>query len=353
MEGVPLDHHEPAPEDAEDEKRKHLHPTSKDVARLANVSRTTVSFVLNNQSDAKISEATKKRVLRAAEQLGYVPNRLASTLRSGRSDLVILPYFDWPYNPSSTSYLQELASQVESLGYTVMLRFIRGKDKHNLARKIAAYQPIGVIFSYEELSQSDVELLKRNGVRGILALQREPNSMIPTMHYDFSVIGEGVSKYLVSRGYKDIAVVVPQDPRIHDMGIERLEGIKRVGKKETINVEQISLGYNPTSAAQLARQWKQGQKPDAVFTYNDEYGMLLMSALQDAGFSIPADIALIGCDNLPLCEMLRPRLTSVNIDSSNQASDIAAYFDQLIKGQENNEMRRMKITYEIVERESC
>src|SRR5207302_10665646 len=64
-------------------------PTSADVARLANVSRATVSFVLNNVWDSRVSEETQERVMKAAEELGYVPHAIARSLRAGRSNLVI------------------------------------------------------------------------------------------------------------------------------------------------------------------------------------------------------------------------------------------------------------------------
>src|SRR5262249_53511284 len=72
-----------------------------------------------------------------------------------------------------------------------------------------------------------------------------------------------------------------------------------------------------------AQQWLQKPRPTAVFTYNDEFGMLLMRALQDAGLRVPGDIALVGADDLPLCTLLRPRLSSVYLDIQASAQAIA------------------------------
>ena len=67
--------------------------TSEDVARLAGVSRTTVSFVLNNKPDARISETTRAKVLQAAAKLGYLPNRIAQSLKTNRTGVIgpVLP----------------------------------------------------------------------------------------------------------------------------------------------------------------------------------------------------------------------------------------------------------------------
>lgn len=327
-------------------------PTSADVARLANVSRATVSYVLNNVPDARVSEATKERVWQAAEKLGYVPHEIASSLRSGRSDLVLLPFFDWPYNQSSITYLQALAQQIDQLGYTVMLRFFGRRDQKMLARKIAAFHPIGVIVGAGELTHEDVALLARNGVKAILAYEGGQRADIPTIGVDFTSVGEHVGRYFVSKGYRPIAAIVPQDPRIIHLGLQRLEGLAKVGLQYGIPVQRIDLDFEPTQAAMVVEEWRNGSYPRAIFTYNDEYGMLLMSALQDSGFNIPGDIALVGCDDLAICELLRPRLTSVNLSQGGPERDIAAYLDDIIQGREPQTPPHMPVRCKIIMRES-
>lgn len=327
-------------------------PTSQDVARLAKVSRATVSYVLNDVPNARVSDATRERVLQAAEELGYVPHEMASSLRAKRNDLVLLPFFDWPYNPSSIAFLQELAIQLDRLGYSVLLRFFGIGDKNNLARKIAAFHPAGVIVVAEELTKADVDLLSRNGVRAILAYGRAPGASIPSISVDFTQVGEVVANYLIDKGHRQIAAIVPQDPRILHLGLQRLEGLERVACQHGLVIERIDLDFNNIQAAQLANRWKQAAHPSAVFCYNDEYALLLMSALQNAGFRVPQDIALVGCDNLPLCEMVRPRITSVALPPTTPAKEITAYFDQMIRGENNETTLNVQLSCEILARES-
>lgn len=327
-------------------------PTSLDVARLAKVSRATVSYVLNGISDSRISENTRERVIQAASQLGYIPHKNASSLRSGRSDLVLLPFFDWPYNHSSLTYLKELALRLDNMGYTVMLRFFKRGEKKMVARKIAASHPIGVIVGPDELSQNDVELLIKNGVKVILAYEGPSSPYLPSIAPDFTIIGEKVGEYLVMRGCKRIAVIVPQDLRIQQIGLQRLQGIERVASQYGTKVERIDLSLNPGEAALLALRWKRGNHPSAVFTYNDEFGLLLMGALQEAGLEIPQDIALIGCDDLPFCEMVRPRLTSVNIAPDTAARDTANYFHLLIQGRGGDVPPLLPLQCSLIVRES-
>ena len=327
--------------------------TSSDVASLANVSRATVSYVLNDVANEHISKETRARVLTAASQLGYVPHKIASSLRSGKSDLVLLPFFDVPYNQSSISSLQETALQLDKLGYTVMFRFFRKNTKKSVAHELAGSHPIGVILeSVGELTEADVYLLKRHGVRAILAYEGAPTSSISSIDIDFSSAGECAARYLASKGHKEIAVIVPRDERILDLGLKRLDGVRRVKKLLDIHVERVDLAFDTQEAAAIAAKWKQGNHPTAVFTYNDEYAFLLLSALKDVGFEIPKDIALVGCDDLPICELTRPRLSSMRSSPSAPSFDVANYFHHMIQGDIDEPPPHILLNCNMVVRES-
>jgi DNA-binding LacI/PurR family transcriptional regulator len=335
------------------EKLNSRLPTSQDVARLAGVSRATVSYVLNAAPGARISETTRQRVEKAAAELGYIPHKFASSLRSGHSDLVLLPFFDWPYNQNSINFLRELALQLDNLGYSVMLRFFGSRDRKTLAQKIATFHPIGMISVAGEFTKKDIDILSRNGVKAVLAYGAVRASPIPSVSIDFTSAGECAGRYLASKGHRHVAVIVPRDPRILHLGLQRLEGFRRIAKETGMKVEKVELGYDTRQAAALAASWVNPARPGAVFTYNDEYGMLLMAALQEAGFHLPADMALVGCDDLPLCEMLRPRLTSVNLGSGSPAHQVAVYFDQMIRGQTPTGSPNIPLVCNIVVRESA
>jgi DNA-binding LacI/PurR family transcriptional regulator len=328
-------------------------PTRADVARLANVSGATVSFVLNDVQTARISEATKERVRAAAAKLGYVPDELASSLRSGRNDLVLLPFFDWPYNQSSISFVQELARQLDRMGYSVMLRFFGQKDKRDLARRIASFHPAGVIVMSEELSPKDDEILARNGVRAVLVYGGTTGDPARTVPIDFTSAGELVGRYLLGKGHSRLAGIVPRDPRIVRVGIQRFEGLCRAAEGHNASIERIDLDYDTGQAAELAAAWKQGPRPSAVFAYNDEYAFLLLAALQDAGLRVPEDIALVGCDDLPLCELTRPRLTSMHSNAPERIAALVTYFDALIQDRAPEKPPDLGLSFELVVRESA
>jgi DNA-binding LacI/PurR family transcriptional regulator len=203
-----------------------------------------------------------------------------------------------------------------------------------------------------EFTKADIDILSRNGVKAVLAYGAASSAPLPSVSIDFTSVGDCAGRYLTSKGHHRIAVIVPRDPRILRLGLQRLEGLESVGSKFGIKIERVDLGFDTREAAALAAKWVAVTRPSAVFTYNDEYGMLLMTAFQDAGLKIPADIALVGCDDLPLCEMLRPRLTSVNLGSDSPAHEIAAYFDQMIRGKTPTGTPNIPLVCKVIVRES-
>ncbi len=330
-------------------------PTSLDVARLARVSRATVSYVLNETPNKTIRDETKARVRAAAAQLGYVPHEMASSLRAGRNDLVLLPFFDLPYNQSSIAFLQLLALQVEALGYAVVLRLFRHSDKAATIRKIASFHPVGVIVPTRELEPEDVKVLSRNGVRTILAYGHGETlraaAAIATI--DFAPVGALAAEHFAALGHRRLAVIMPRDPRIVQIGERRLAGVTRVAQERGLDVERVDLDFDVGQAAALAARWRAGSRPTAVFTYNDEYGLLLLSALQDVGLSVPGDIALIGCDGLSIGELARPRLTTIVFDTEGHTARIAAHFDDLLQGRAHETSLDVSTQCRLVVRESA
>jgi DNA-binding LacI/PurR family transcriptional regulator len=298
--------------------------TSLDVARRARVSRATVSYVLNGKLDSRISPDTRARVEAAAADLGYTPHAMARSLRTGRSNLILLPQPPHPPGPLLDAFIELLQARLRELGYLVVLHGDRrGLDVH-AARLWASMRPVGAIVWTEHVSAEAVEVLRNAGTRAFLALGMRPCPPLPSL---LTQIGEGIgacaATHLVARGHTSLGVIVPREAGIRELGLARLAGVERVTAERGLRVRHFNLTYDEAAAERLARQWRAAPPCSAVFTYNDEFGMLLMRALQDAGLRVPEDVALVGADNLPLCTLLRPRLSSVALDIQASAQAIA------------------------------
>ena len=114
--------------------------TSADVAAAAGVSRATVSYVLNGVHD-RISERTRERVFDAAERLGYVPNAVASALRAGRTEIVLLALPSWPLGPAVAEWVSAGVAALEELGYTPLVHFGHGGDTRELRARVRPRAP--------------------------------------------------------------------------------------------------------------------------------------------------------------------------------------------------------------------
>ncbi|MFF3425767.1 LacI family DNA-binding transcriptional regulator [Streptomyces sp. NPDC002602] len=286
-------------------------PTSADVARLAGVSRATVSYVLNNAEAVRISEPTRRKVRAAAEELGYVPHAAARSLRAGHTRIVLLPTSHVPIGPLYSTFLNELQWALRRLDYTVVQYGSLGLGGDEAARAWAELRPVAVISLGEiTLSARNVATLKRAGARAVITLGPVGVPGAHALVMDQAEVGVRAASHLVERGRRRIGVIVPEESGLELFSTPRLAGARSVAGAE---VEVLTMAYTEESAGALAARWAT-LGLDAVFAYNDEYAMLLMRALQDAGLRVPEDVAVMGADDLLIGRLLRPRLSTVALE---------------------------------------
>ncbi|MEU9609235.1 LacI family DNA-binding transcriptional regulator [Streptomyces sp. NPDC048057] len=289
-------------------------PTSADVARLAGVSRATVSYVLNNTASVRISEPTRRRVREAAEELGYVPHAAARSLRAGHTRMVLLPTASFPTGPRYEQFLAELQWALRRLDYTVVQYGGLGLDGDEAARAWAELRPVAVVSLGDAgLTPHGVDVLKRSGAKAVITLGSRRVAGAHCLVMDQTEVGVRAVAHLVERGRRAIGVVMPQEPGLGPSAELRMEGARRAAATAGARIEPLPLSYAEEPAAELAGRWR-GLGLDAVFTYNDDYAVLLMRALKDEGIAIPTQTAVIGADDLLLGRLQRPRLSTVHID---------------------------------------
>ncbi|MGP3689682.1 LacI family DNA-binding transcriptional regulator [Streptomyces sp. IBSNAI002] len=324
-------------------------PTSADVARLAGVSRATVSYVLNNAEAVRISEPTRRKVREAAEELGYVPHAAARSLRAGHTRIVLLPTSHVPVGPLYSTFLNELQWALRRLDYTVVQYGSLGLSGDEAARAWAELRPVAVISLGEiTLSAHNVATLKRSGARAVITMG--PVS-VPGAHalvMNQEEVGARAAAHLIERGRRRIGVIVPEEDGLELFSAPRLAGAREAARRlgavrdaagagagdDTAagggaGIEVLPMAYSEESAAALAARWR-GLGLDGVFAYNDEYAMLLMRALQDEGLRVPEDVAVIGADDLLIGRLLRPRLSTVQIELPT-GDHLAALVDRAVR----------------------
>ncbi|MFI1366510.1 LacI family DNA-binding transcriptional regulator [Streptomyces griseochromogenes] len=325
-------------------------PTSADVARLAGVSRATVSYVLNNTSAVRISEPTRRRVREAARELGYVPHAAARSLRAGHSRMVLMPAPEFPVGPLYSGFLDELQSALGHLDYTVVQYGAVGLQGDEAARAWAELRPVAVLVPGTGLGPQGVAVLKRAGARAVVTLGPERVDGAHALLTDHGAVGHCAAAHLRARGRRRIGVVVPEGPGLEAFSRPRLAGVRQALRGAEASVTELPLAYTEQAAAELAARWPE-LGLDAVFAYNDEYAMLLMRALQDEGVSIPQDVALVGADDLMLGRLLRPRLSTVHIELPS-GRDLAELVDRAVRDPGGEPEVRKVLGASLVQRDS-
>ncbi|MEG3627921.1 LacI family DNA-binding transcriptional regulator [Streptomyces poriticola] len=325
-------------------------PTSADVARLAGVSRATVSYVLNNASAVRISEPTRRRVREAAEELGYVPHAAARSLRAGHSRMVVMPAPTFPVGPLYHRFLGELQGALGRLDYTVVQYGTVGLPGDEAARVWAELRPVAVLVPGPGLGPQGVQVLKRSGARAVVTLGTEPVEGAHALLMDHEAVGDCAGRHLYDRGRRRIGVVVPREPGLGLFSAPRVRGVRRAVHDSDATVTELPLGYDERDAERLAARWDT-LGLDAVFAYNDEYAMLLCRALQDAGVAVPGGTAVVGADDLMLGRLLRPRLSTVHIELPS-ARDLAELVDRAVRDPGAAPERHKVLGATLVHRES-
>lgn len=307
--------------------------TSSEVARRAGVSRATVSYVLNGVENQRISAATRAHVLAVAEKLGYSPNAAARTLRSGRSDLVVVALPPWPHGPIVVEALDAAVGELARLGYTPLVHFEPSQPSHALIQACRRIQPAGVVAPGERLSRTIVSQLRAGWTRGVVAIDEQPLGYVPTVVVDQGVVGRVGVGYLADQGHQRVLAVMPEDPNLAGLRDGRLRGAWEAAQESGVSLYVLEgpLAYDPLRE-RLSDELQRDRPPSAVYTFNDDYALLVSHVLADLGVGIPTDVAVLGCDDVATAQLVRPALTTVRIDGKDFGTTIARYLHAAITG---------------------
>ncbi len=326
-------------------------PASADVARLAGVSRATVSYVLNNTSAVRISEPTRRRVHEAASGSRVRPARRGPlparrTQPDGADARAVLPR-----RTALQPVPQRTPGALGRLDYTVVQYGTVGLYDDEAARAWAELRPVAVLVPGSGLGPRGVEVLKRSGARAVVTLG--PEAVEEHTPCSWTTRPSATPRRpppLRPRTPPGIGVVVPAEDGLDVFSAPRLAGVRRAVRDTDATVTELPLAYEERDAARLAARWR-SLGLDAVFAYNDEYAMLLMRAMQDEGLGIPADAAVIGADDLMLGRLLRPRLSTVHLELPS-GRDLAALVDRAVHDPTAAPERHEVLGAAVVHRES-
>lgn len=276
---------------------------SRDVARRAGVSQTTVSYVLNGRTDVAIPDATRERVLEAARVLGYRPNRAARALVMGSTHTVEL----WLPRIHSTYYAQ-VADTFHHLameeGFEVIIRV---PDSDGAGRTDGGASD--GILCFLPLNASRLDFLRASGTPFVGVCTAAPG--FDTVDVDMEGGAAAATQHLIAQGRRRIAHVINRNANLS--GDPRREGYARTMQAAGLTVEYILTDEDSCAdgCAALREYLRHHSCPDALFCRNDEVAMGAFRAVRDAKWDVPGQVALVGFDGVEATGYFDPPLTTV------------------------------------------
>ncbi len=297
--------------------------TSADVARDSGVSRTTVSYVLNDTPGAAISEETRARVRASAERLGYTPSAAARALRTGRSDLVLYVLPDWPLGPAVDTLLDHLAGELAERGLTLLVHHVRGgRPLSDLWRAVTPRAVVG----FTAFTQADRESMRRAGVQVLGTLVDDEPDAAGAFSASQRNIGRLQVRHLHRSGHRVIGYAAGTDPRVREFVELRLEGARAECAEAGLPAPVVELvDLTVDSAVTAVRSWRRhSPHVSAVAAYNDDVAIAVLAGLRAERLRVPDDVAVIGVDDVPAAQFTVPPLTTVSQSLELQARHLAA-----------------------------
>jgi LacI family transcriptional regulator len=331
----------------------------KDIAKIAGVSVSTVSKIINNYSD--ISEDTKTRVQQIIKETGYTPSNSAKTLATKSSNLIGVIFagmlnVDFTH-PFFIEVLNSFKKQMGLLGYDLIFfsneKFQSGDTNDYLARCLHFNVDGCLLITGQELETSISEL---------------DNSSIPCIGVDLKLSGDN-SGYIMSDNFKLSTKVVEH---FYLLGYRELGYIGSSSESEISNIresgfrkalEDLGLPINEnwflngsnffeaSGYETMRRMISNGNLPRAIFAASDQLAIGAMRALKESAITVPGTVAMIGCDDIEACNYTTPLLTTIKQNKDKIGRLAALMLYDLINNQSGTSS--FSVEPELIIRESC
>lgn len=297
-----------------------IRPTQMDVARLAGVSRATVSYVVNDVPDARVPEETRQRIMEAIEELGYEPDAVAQALRSGSTKTIALIIPDLG-NPHFCEYATGIEEAARASGYHLLIFSTTMNDEYamDIFKDFARRRFDGLIIASSFILESDEaqSTFAQIQTRGLPIVELTDIYGVDSVSADYSEATREAMSYLLSLGHRRIGLIYGVGG--HQLGQDRLEPYLEVLKTAEIPVDDdLIMECGPTieDGYQAAlKLLKLASRPTALIAINDLLAIGAVRAAADLKLRVPDDLSLVSYDNIPMANYLVPRLTSVTKDA--------------------------------------
>lgn len=333
--------------------------TLRQVAEHAGVSAATASLVLNGKGE--ISKATRQRVLRAVDEMHYVP-RGARKSDSGSGNTVCFLKIakhgrtvNRDHNHFISDYIDGMSFEATRRDYSLQVVSHEAEGMQGILDALSGSDLRGVLALGTELSEGDVLSLLRCGLPTVFIDTYHPflDANFVDMDNDQAIFQ--TLRYLKGRGFRRIGLVssyaaVTNFRLRHDAFLRAMSSLGLEVREDAIlSVDSTLEGAYRDSGEQLA---KTPPTAEAYFCANDIIAYGFIKALRERGYEIPRDVSVVGFDNLPMSEMIEPALTSINVPKQKIGAMAIRLLDDLIVSKESQPAVKVLVSGSLVVRES-
>lgn len=326
--------------------------TIKDVAKKAGVSISTVSRVINDSKP--VTNEVKQRVLDVIKETGYVPNPLARSLVTKKSQLigVIVPEVTDTFAAEVLNGIEEISKMYD---YDILLaNTYSEKDLEvkniNLLR---AKQVEGIVMISWDIDKDVVGLLEDSGIPAVYISKTTRDFDIYNVSINNNSAVKDMTNFLLDRGYKKIVLLNTTFQT--NLADERLTGYRDaiVGRGLKVNEGFIkSCGPTFDDGYMAVKEMLESKVDvDAIFATSDEVAIGAINACFDLGYKVPEDISVVGFYDIEFSKMCRPKLTTVKQPLYDMGAVAIRMIIKMVKGIEIDE-KKVELPYTISDRDS-
>ena len=305
-----------------------------DIARLANVSKPTVSRVLNGSP--LVTEATRKHVLAVASEHGYAVNRNAQKLRQTRTDTVqvVLDFASHRGGRIADPFIFELLAGVaEALSVRnvdLLLSSARTGDGRSYQDQIAARVVDGFVFLGQGERDPMLRKLAKLGVPFVVWGAVDPAEPYCAVGSDNLLGGELAGRYFLKKGRKRWMFIGNDrhaEIRMRHDGLTKAAGTEA----SLVTLASEEMSYVSTYRA-VKDHLADHEAPDAIFAFSDTAAMAAITAMREAGHVAPRDYSLVGYNNIPFAADFTPAITTIEQETHLAGAILVEKLMQLIDG---------------------
>lgn len=282
--------------------------TLSDIAKKTGYSVNTISHALRNMPD--ISEKTKAYIHETAQQMGYIPNTSAGTLRSGKSKSIAIIIGDIS-NPHFSIMIKEIERKLRSFGYTAFILNTDEDEKNEYAAIVSAISKNvdGIILCPVQKSRKNLLFLKENGTPFVLLGRHFLNDSSSFVVCDDENGGYAAANHLLSLGHHHLLFI--NGPSYISSAKERLTGIQRAASNissAVLHCESVSFSRKDD---QLLHILKKHMDCTGIICFSDMIAMQVCYFLKQLGKTVPQNVSVVGFDNIASKFYFPLMLTSV------------------------------------------